>query len=120
MRVKLHGFTGDIGHFVVASIIHTLHGVKDAALHGFEPVAQMRNGTLKDDIGGIVEKPLLVHSRERVYADGAFASVFSFGVVGGMFEHFGHFVLCFCIFEIFTHGSDIVGHEGVLGVAASV
>ena len=54
MRVKFHGFTSNVCHLVVATIVHALHGVKDAALHRFETIVEMRHSTLQNYIGSIV------------------------------------------------------------------
>ena len=68
MRMKLHRFAHHVCHFIVAAIVHPLHGVKDAALHRFQAILDIRHGTLENDITGIVEKPVLVHAREVVYS----------------------------------------------------
>ena len=64
--VKLHRVSHDVGHFVVASVIESLHRVQDAALHGFESVAQMRHGAFQNNIGGIIQKPVAIHPGELV------------------------------------------------------
>ena len=61
MRVELHGMPHDVGHLVVAPVIHALHGMQDASLYGFEAVADMRHGTFQDDVAGVVQEPALVH-----------------------------------------------------------
>ena len=68
--VELHGVTHDVGHLVISAVVHAAHGVQDAALHGFQTVLDMRYGTLQDDIAGIVEEPVLVHSREMMHGTG--------------------------------------------------
>ena len=47
VRMELHGVSYDVRHFVVSSVIHTLHGVQDAALHGFQTILDMRYGTIQ-------------------------------------------------------------------------
>ena len=66
MRVKLHGVSHDIRHFVISSVVHTLHGVHDAPLYGFESVFDIGDGSLQNHIGGIVQEPVLVHTAEVV------------------------------------------------------
>ena len=67
MRVKLHGVSHDIRHLVVSSVIHSLHRVQYASLHGLQSVLDMRHGTLENHIGGIVEEPVLVHSAKMAH-----------------------------------------------------
>ncbi len=67
MGMKLHGLSHDVGHFVVTSVVHALHGVQDASLHRLEAIADVGHGTLQDDIGGIVQEPVLVHARQVVH-----------------------------------------------------
>ena len=52
--VKLHRFSCNVGHLVVATIVHALHGVKDATLHWLESIVEMRHSTLQNHIGSIV------------------------------------------------------------------
>ena len=65
--VKLHGFAHDVGHLVVAPVVHTLHGVQYAALHRLQSVATVWHGTLQDNIRGVVQEPVLVHARQVVH-----------------------------------------------------
>ena len=68
VRVVLHGLADDVGDLVVAAVVHALHGVQDAALHGLQTVLDMGHGTLQDHVGGIVEEPVLVHARKLAHA----------------------------------------------------
>ena len=61
MRMELHGVAHNIGHFVVASVIHALHGMQDAPLHGFEAVHNVWDSAFQDYIGSIIQEPVLVH-----------------------------------------------------------
>ena len=70
MGVKLHRMAHDVGHLVVAAVVHALHRVEDAALHGFQTVVDFRHGTLENHIRGVVEKPVLVHPAEVVHGGG--------------------------------------------------
>ena len=67
MRMKLHGVTHDIGHLIISTIIHALHGVQNASLHRLESILDMGHGTLQDDVGSIVEEPVLVHTAEMAH-----------------------------------------------------
>ena len=61
MRVVLHGIPYDIGYFVIATVLQLIHGVHDTALYRLKAILQGGDSTFKDYIGGIVEKPILVH-----------------------------------------------------------
>ena len=67
MRVVLHSLTHDICHLVVATILHTLHSVQDTALNGLKTILQMGHGTLEDNIRGVVQEPVLVHTRKTAH-----------------------------------------------------
>ena len=83
MRVELHRVTHDIGHLVVTSVVHALHGVQDAALHWLQSVLDMRHGTLQNHVGGIVEKPVLIHAAEMMHGCGI-KTVYGFVVGMGL------------------------------------
>ena len=77
MGMVLHRQTHDVGHLVEVAVIGLLHGVHDASLHGLEAVLDVGNGALEYHIGGIVEKPVLVHAAQLQF--------FIFGhLVGGV------------------------------------
>ena len=38
--------------------------MENTSLHGFEAVVDMRHGALEDNVGGVFEKPALIHSAE--------------------------------------------------------
>ena len=59
----LHRLPDDVGYLDELTAVHPLEVVEDAALHGLEPVIDMRHSTLEDDVGGVVEEPRLVHLR---------------------------------------------------------
>ena len=67
VRVVLHGLTHDVGHLVVAAVVDDLHGVEDAPLHGLQAVLDVRHGALQDHVGGVIQKPVLVHARELAH-----------------------------------------------------
>ena len=60
----------NVRHLVVSAVIHALHGVENASLHGFESVLDVGDGTLQDYIRSIVEEPVLVHSAEVMHSGG--------------------------------------------------
>ncbi len=66
MGVELHGVAHDVRHLVVASVVHALHRVQDAPLYGFQSILDVWHGTFQDHVGGIVQKPALVHAAEVV------------------------------------------------------
>ena len=67
MGMELHGVTHNVGHLVVATVIHALHGVQYTTLDRLEAIADMRHGTLQNYIRSIVQKPVLVHVAEVVH-----------------------------------------------------
>ena len=66
VRMELHGVAHDVGHLIISSVVHPLHGVEDATLYGLEAVADMWHGTIQDGVRGVVQKPGLVHAVQMV------------------------------------------------------
>ena len=66
VRMELHGMSHDVGHLVVAPVVHTLHGVQDAALYRFETVVDVGHGPFENHVRGIIQKPILVHPAQVV------------------------------------------------------
>ena len=62
MRVILHGVTHDVGHFVEAAVVESLHGMQNATLHRFQAVLDVGNGSLENYIAGIFKIPVSEHS----------------------------------------------------------
>ena len=60
----LHRLADDVGDLDELAPIHLLHAVQQAALYGLQSIIYMGYGTLEDDVGGVVEEPRLVHSRQ--------------------------------------------------------
>jgi hypothetical protein len=56
MRMILHGGAGDIIDFGKTAIVLLVQGPHEAALDGFEAIAQIRNGAIANDVGGVVEE----------------------------------------------------------------
>ena len=65
VRVQLHRGADDVGDLVKAAVVHVPERVEDAALDGFQAVVDVRDGTVEDDVAGVVEKPVAVALRER-------------------------------------------------------
>ena len=61
MGVELHRVAHDVGHLVIPPVVHALHGVQYAPLHGLQSVLYVGHGTLQYHVRSIVEKPVLVH-----------------------------------------------------------
>ena len=59
--------TYDVGHLIISAVVHALHGVQNAALNGLQSVLDMWHGTLQNNIGGIVQEPVLIHAAQMVY-----------------------------------------------------
>ena len=66
--VELHRVTDDVRHLVEAPVVEAFHGVEDASLHGFQSVAEVGHGAFENHVGGIVQEPVAVHSRQLVVA----------------------------------------------------
>ena len=50
VRVVLHRLPDDVGRLVQAPVIHLLHRMQDATLHGLQAVFDGRHGPFQDDI----------------------------------------------------------------------
>ena len=66
VRVKLHGVSHDVGHLVIPAVVHALHGVQYASLHGLQSVLYVRHGTFQYHIRSIVQEPVLIHAAQVV------------------------------------------------------
>ena len=62
VRMVLHRLTDDVRHLCVASVVHLVHCVQDTSLDRFQTIDDVRDGSRENDIGGIVQKPVLEHS----------------------------------------------------------
>jgi hypothetical protein len=56
--VILHGVADDVGHFVEAPVVLLLQRMEDAALDRLEPVVDVGDGALEDDVARVVQKPV--------------------------------------------------------------
>ena len=72
VRMILHRMADNIGHFDETSVILVMQRPKDAPLHRFQAVRQIRNRAVADDIAGVFEKSA-VHA--RVQANRAFFGI---------------------------------------------
>ena len=66
VRVELHGLAHHVGHLVVASVLHAVHGMQNASLHRLQSVVDVGHGALEYHVGGIVQEPVLVHAAQVV------------------------------------------------------
>ena len=64
VRVVLHGLADYVRHLGVATVVHLVHRVQHTPLDRFETVHYVRHGPLEYDIRGIVQEPVLEHSRQ--------------------------------------------------------
>jgi len=62
VRVKLHGVADDVGHLVVAAIVELVHGMQDTPLYRFETIFDGGDGPFQDNIRGIIEEIILIHT----------------------------------------------------------
>ena len=95
--VELHGMSYDVGHLVVASVIHALHGVQNAALHRLQTVLDVGNGTFQNDIRCIVQKPVLIHAAQMMYCS-SIETVYRLIVRMGLCSVRGGELLCTLLF----------------------
>ena len=66
MRMILHRTTHNVRYLIETPIIHLLHGMEDASLHWLETIHDVRHGTFQNHVGGIVQKPVLIHATQVV------------------------------------------------------
>jgi len=57
MWMVLHSLTNDIGNFIITPIIHFFHGMKNTSLHWLQPIYNCRNGSFKNYIRCVIQKP---------------------------------------------------------------
>ena len=74
----VHGVSDDIRRFVSSAVVNFMQYPEDTALNGFQTVIHIGNGTILDDVGGIVQKVTIHHRPEigvgiAVFADCGFA-----------------------------------------------
>ena len=94
MRVELHRVAHDVRHLIISAVVHALHRVEDASLHGLQTVLDMGDGTIQDAITGVVQEPVLVHAAQVVYRCGIKAV---YGLIVGMALLQGFRLLLFCV-----------------------
>ena len=91
MGVELHRVSHNVRHLVVSPVIHALHGVQDASLHGFQAIFDMWHGTIENGIAGIVEEPVLIHTAQMMHG-GSVEAVYGF-IVRVTFCRIGKFCI---------------------------
>jgi hypothetical protein len=60
--MQLHRLADDVGHLVIAAVVHLEERVEDAALHGLESVAQVGDGAVEDRVARVVHE-VATHQR---------------------------------------------------------
>ena len=66
VRMVLHRLSDDVGDLGVVAVVHLVHRMQHAALDRLQAVHDVRDRTLQDDVGGIVQEPVLEHARQLV------------------------------------------------------
>ena len=92
MRMIFHRVPDDVRHLVVTAVFQLVHAVQDAAVHRLQAVIDVRHGALKDDVAGVIEKPVAIERVHRLvlhrgggWQDGGIGVVSGF--FGGLFGH---------------------------------
>ena len=108
--VELHRVTDDIRHLVVATVVHTFHRVQDTSLYGFQTVLDVGHSALQNYVRGVIQKPILIHTREFACAAGVLHQLAEFtaralrGLLLGHVQLVGYniiFVHLSCYFLLF-------------------
>src|SRR5690606_31987191 len=63
VRVILHSVPYHVSHLVVPAIVQFFKGMHYPALYRFQASVNGRYGTLQDNIGSIIQKPVFIHTR---------------------------------------------------------
>ena len=66
VRMVLHGLADDVGDLVETAVVHLPERMEDAPLHRLEPIVDIGNGPILDDIGGILEEVRVHQLAKRV------------------------------------------------------
>ena len=64
--MEMHSITHNSRHLIITTILSLAHRVENTPLHGFQTILNMGHSTLQDNIRGIVQKPILVHTRQSL------------------------------------------------------
>ena len=67
VRVVRHRLTDDVLHLVVSSVVAALHRVEYSTLYGLQSILDVRHRTLQNNVRCVVQKPILVHSRQLLH-----------------------------------------------------
>ena len=65
VRMVLHRVAHDVGHLGEPSVVGLLHGMQYSALHGLQPVVDIRHRTVQNHIARIVNPIVLEHPFKR-------------------------------------------------------
>ena len=60
VRMIFHRITDHIGHLMKTAVIHLDQRMQNPPLHRFQPVIQMRNGTVFNNIRSVFQKVFIV------------------------------------------------------------
>ena len=60
VRMVAHALAHRVGHLVELAVVHFVQRMQDAALHGLEPVVEVGDGPVLDDVGGVFEIIVIV------------------------------------------------------------
>ena len=63
----MHSLAHDSGHFAVGSGIMFVHCVQNTSLNRLEAIHDIRDGSLENHVGRVVEEPVLEHARQLVF-----------------------------------------------------
>src|SRR5210317_661608 len=59
MGMQLHGLTDHVGYLLETAVIHIIQRLQNAALDRLQAVTHVRDGTLFNNIGGILHEILI-------------------------------------------------------------
>ena len=107
MRVVFHSFTYESGYFRECTCVYLIHRVKDSPLYRLESVDDMRNGTMEDNVGCVIQIPVLEHSGKLVLFSVAFQKfvelAFGFVVDDVLIDFLVDYVFFYDIFVVLAH-----------------
>ena len=60
----------NVGHLVIAAVVHSFHRVENSSLYGLKSVAKVWHGSLQNYITCVIQEPVLIHAAKMVYRCG--------------------------------------------------
>ena len=85
VRMVAHALAHHVGDLVELAVVHFEERVQDAPLHGLEPVVDVRDRAVLDDIGGVFEIVAFVEVFYRAPSDQVLHDILP--ALGGIFPH---------------------------------